>query len=106
MCFTPLPRYTFAQIDGSYVVYYTARDSDNRLSIGAATGATPLGPFTDIGEPLARDSVEGGGMYLDAHYFFDPETESAYLVWKRGTVTPPAETFTVLYMQQLAPSGA
>ena len=94
-----------SMVDGSFVVYYTARDHDNRLSIGAATGATPVGPFADIGEPLARDSVEGGGMYLDAHYFYDRETESAHLVWKRGTVTPPAETFTVLYMQQLDPSG-
>jgi beta-xylosidase len=94
-----------SMIDGTFVVYYTARDHDNRLSIGAATGATPVGPFTDIGEPLARDSVEGGGMYLDAHYFYDRETEASYLVWKRGTVTPPVETFTVLYIQQLDSSG-
>ena len=91
-------------VGGGYCVYFTARDKAGLLSIGVAIGPTPLGPFTDSGQPLARDD-EGHGMYLDAHYFHDAATATAYLVWKHGSVTPPAETRTWLYMQPLNPSG-
>ena len=89
---------------GRYVVYFTARDHKGSLSIGAATAASPTGPFTDIGEPLARDP-EGIGMYLDSHYFYDTHGDVGYLIWKRGTITPPAETHTLLYIQQLDAAG-
>ena len=90
---------------GGFVVYFTARDHDSRLCIGAATSASPAGPFQDIGQPLARDP-EGKGMYLDSHYFFDTTGSGVgYLIWKRGTVTPPAETHTLLYLQQLDAAG-
>ena len=90
---------------GGFVVYFTARDHDSRLCIGAATAASPAGPFKDIGQPLARDP-EGKGMYLDSHYFYDATGSGAgYLIWKRGTVTPPAETHTLLYLQQLDAAG-
>ena len=45
-------------------------------------------------------------MYLDSHYFYDNATSTGYLVWKHGSVTPPAETHTWLYMQPLDASGA
>ena len=91
--------------DGSFVVYFTARDRQGRLSIGCATGPSATGPFKDkLGTPLARD-LEGHGMYLDSHYFYDTGTSTPYLVWKHGSVTPPAETHTWLYMQELSASG-
>ena len=67
---------------------------ERELSPQVATGPTPLGPFTDSGAPLARDET-GRGMYLDSHYFYDSATATPYLVWKHGSVTPPAETHTV-----------
>ena len=91
--------------DGSFNVYHTARDAAGLLSIGCATSSSPTGPFKALAEPLARDS-EGHGMYLDSHYFYDNVTSTGYLVWKHGSVTPPAETHTWLYMQPLDASGA
>ena len=89
---------------GEYCVFFTARDKAGLLSIGVATGPTPLGPFRDSGRPLARDE-EGHGMFLDAHYYYDNPTATAYLIWKHGSVTPPAETHTWLYMQALDAAG-
>jgi arabinan endo-1,5-alpha-L-arabinosidase len=91
--------------DGSFNAYHTARDSAGRLSIGCATSyLSPTGPFRPLDAPLARD-LEGGGMYLDSHYFFDNATSTGFLLWKHGSVTPPAETHTWLYMQPLDVSG-
>ena len=89
---------------GSFNVYHTARDSSGRLSIGCATSSSPTGPFKALDMPLARD-LEGQGMFLDSHYFFDNATSVGYLVWKHGSVTPPAEMHTWLYMQPLDASG-
>ena len=44
-------------------------------------------------------------MFLDSHYFYDADTGKGYLIWKRGTVTPPAETHTLLYIQALDAAG-
>jgi beta-xylosidase len=84
--------------------YRRAPLAERELSPQVATGPTPLGPFTDSGAPLARDET-GRGMYLDSHYFYDSATATPYLVWKHGSVTPPAETHTWLYMQPLDRTG-
>ena len=78
--------------------------SSRLLSIGVATGPSPKGPFQDIGSPLARDEKDHD-MFLDATYFYDEASTTAYLIWKRGILTPPAETHTWLYMQQLDAAG-
>ena len=93
------------EVNGQFVAYYTARDYNGTLSIGAATSASVLGPFEDIGSPLARDLSASPGMYLDSTYFYDLASSTPYLIWKHGSVTSPAETHTWLYMQQLDSKG-
>jgi GH43 family beta-xylosidase len=46
-------------INGNFLVYYTARDSTGKLSIGAATANKILGPYTDKGSPLVTNASEG-----------------------------------------------
>lgn len=87
------------RVGNQYVAYYTARHVNGRLSVGAATGPTALGPFTDIGKPLVYDA--GMGM-IDATHFQDANG-THYLVWKAdgnavGQQTP-------IYGQALSASG-
>ena len=93
------------EVGGSFVAYFTARDHNGTLSIGCATSASILGPYKDIGSPIARDTSASPGMYLDSTYFYDEDSSASYLIWKHGSVTPPAETSTWLYMQQLDATG-
>jgi len=88
----------------SFVAYYTARDHNGQLCIGAATGTSVTGPFTDIGHPIAKDD-DPQWMYIDSTYFYDSVSDKHYLVWKRGTVTPPEETDTLLFIQELSQDG-
>lgn len=85
-------------VGNHYVAYFTARHQDGRLSIGAATAASALGPFTDIGQPLVHDAAMG---------MIDPTEFEAggkpYLVWKEdgnavGQHTP-------IYGQALSADG-
>ncbi|MCY1046901.1 glycoside hydrolase family 43 protein [Corallococcus sp. bb12-1] len=82
-----------------FIAYYTARHSDGRLSIGAATSASALGPFTDLGRPLVHDT--GMGM-IDATFFKDT-AGTPFLVWKAdgNAVGQP----TPIYGQQLSADG-
>ncbi|RKG81605.1 glycosyl hydrolase [Corallococcus exercitus] len=82
-----------------YVAYFTARHQDGKLSIGAATATSALGPFTDLGQPLVHDA--GMGM-IDATFFYDT-AGVPYLVWKAdgnavGQSTP-------IYGQTLSADG-
>jgi arabinan endo-1,5-alpha-L-arabinosidase len=43
-------------INQKFLVYYTARDSSGKLSIGAAISDSILGPFTDKGSPLVTNA--------------------------------------------------
>ena len=65
-------------VGSGYVAYFTARASNGRLSIGAATASSPLGPFTDLGAPLVQDPSLG---LIDATEFED-SSGTPYLVWK------------------------
>ncbi|MFP2905851.1 glycoside hydrolase family 43 protein [Pyxidicoccus sp. 3LFB2] len=82
-----------------FIAYYTARHSSGRLAIGAATSASALGPFTDLGRPLILDADMG---MIDATFFKDT-AGVPYLVWKAdgnavGQQTP-------IYGQQLSADG-
>ncbi len=86
--------------DGLYVAYYTASTkAGNRLSIGAATASSPLGPYKDLGRPLINDPTPG---VIDAHYF-QASDGKRYLTWKRdgnavGKKTP-------ILIQEIAADG-
>ncbi len=86
------------KVGDHYVAYFSARHQDGRLSVGAASGPTALGPFTDIGHPIVQDA-QGA---IDVSSFTDGDG-NPYLVWKVdgnafGKATP-------IYIQRLAPDG-
>ncbi len=67
-------------VGGQYVAYFSARNAATGvLSIGAATSASPAGPFEDLGHPLIAPSSSPG--VIDAH-FFRASSGKQYLVWK------------------------
>ena len=87
------------KVGGQFVAYFTARHSNGRLSVGAATATSPAGPFTDIGHPLVQDPSLG---VIDPTEF-DDAGGAHYLVWKVdgnavGQKTP-------IFGQQLAANG-
>lgn len=63
--------------EGRFVAYYTAADEHDKLAIGAAWAADPLGPYTDAGRPLVQHAI---GV-IDATYFADHDGRR-YLYWK------------------------
>jgi arabinan endo-1,5-alpha-L-arabinosidase len=84
-----------------YVAHYTARDATRRLCVGAAWAPTPVGPFTDVGQPLVRDDRVG---MIDSTCFQDRDGRK-YLYWKQdGNDMRPMER-TPIYVQELARDG-
>ena len=87
------------RVGSGWVAYFTARHTDGKLCIGAATAASALGPFVDLGQPLLHDTSMG---LIDA-----TELETAdgkrYLYWKEdgNAVGKP----TPIHGQQLAADG-
>ena len=82
-----------------YVAYFTARHTDGKLSIGAATAPSATGPFEDLGQPLVHDAAMG---VIDATEFASSDG-TPYLVWKEdgnavGKHTP-------IYGQPLSTDG-
>jgi arabinan endo-1,5-alpha-L-arabinosidase len=87
------------KVGSRYIAYYTARHTNGKLSIGAASADSALGPFTDLGRPLVHDT--GMGM-IDATFFRDT-AGVPYLVWKAdGNAVGQA---TPIYGQQLTADG-
>ncbi len=86
------------QVGDRFVVYYTAVNGADVLSIGAASSASPTGPFEDRGGPL----VEHPQGVIDASYFRDADGKH-YLLYKIdgnafGQPTP-------IYLRELADDG-
>src|SRR5947209_6758625 len=49
--------------DGTYLLYYTARDTSGMQCIGAATASTPAGPFAPVGtQPLVCNAPDHGDI--------------------------------------------
>jgi arabinan endo-1,5-alpha-L-arabinosidase len=46
-------------INQKFLVYFTARDSNGKLSIGSAIADNILGPYVDKGSPLVTNASEG-----------------------------------------------
>ncbi len=87
------------RVGNQFVAYYTARHNDGMLSIGAATGPTALGPFTDIGQPLLHSASIG---LIDANHYQDPSGKH-YLLWKEdgNAIGKP----TPIHGQELSADG-
>ncbi|MDQ3461319.1 MAG: glycoside hydrolase family 43 protein [Deinococcota bacterium] len=90
------------ELDGRYLLYYTARDRDSgRQCIGVAMSDEPGRWFRDESErPLVCQVDEGGS--IDASPFAD-EDGTLYLLWKNdGNCCGMA---TYLYVQEMTPDG-
>ena len=66
------------KVNDHYVAYFTARDNDDVLRVGAATSDSATGPFTDIGHPLVAEPSLG---VIDPTYFADADGKQ-YVYWK------------------------
>jgi len=91
-------------VNGRYIVYYTARSINGQLSCGAAVAQSidPFGPYLDIGRPLVEATESMGGA-IDPHYFKDPESGKDYFLWKEDK--PLALEPSLIFLRELAPSG-
>ncbi len=67
-----------ARVGDDYWLSFTARASDNFLSIGLAKSPSPQGPWTDLGRPLLTGSV------IDSHIHVDADG-APWLLWKKDT---------------------
>ncbi|HEV8408580.1 MAG TPA: family 43 glycosylhydrolase, partial [Sphingomicrobium sp.] len=86
-----------ASVGDEYWAVFTARQANNALAIGLARASSPLGPWSDNGEPLitgkpinttglgydAAQPLMSGGV-IDSHLFVD-EKGARYLFWKDDT---------------------
>ena len=87
------------KVGSHWVAYFSARNTDGKLSVGAASSPDALGPYTALAQPLVHDAAMG---LIDASEFTAPDGTN-YLLWKEdgnavGTPTP-------IHMRQLAPDG-
>ncbi|HXU70689.1 MAG TPA: glycoside hydrolase family 43 protein [Polyangia bacterium] len=87
------------KVGAHYVAYFSARNSDGKLSIGAASAASALGPFVDLGAPLVHDPAMG---LIDASEI-NAANGTSYLLWKEdgNAVGKP----TPIHAQALAADG-
>jgi hypothetical protein len=82
-----------------WVAYFSARNTDGKLSIGAAYADAALGPYTALAQPLVHDANMG---LIDASELTDT-TGTPYLLWKEdgNAVGQP----TPIHIQPLAADG-
>lgn len=88
--------------DGTFVLYYTARDiASGRQCIGAAKADNPAGPFVPVGDQALICTPDQGGS-IDASGFID-SNGTRYVAWKNdgNAIGVP----THLYLQQVAADG-
>lgn len=95
--------------DTRYVVFFTARHSETRLlAVGAASAASPFGPFVDVGQPLVHNVTAQLGS-IDATYWCERSASSNaacdahYLVWKIDGNGAVPMVPSVIQLQQLDP---
>ena len=87
-------------VGNHWVAYFSARyRANNRLAIGAASGPTSTGPFTDIGHPLINDPNPG---VIDVSEYTAPDG-TPYLLWKTDGNAVGAST--PIHIQRLAADG-
>ncbi|MEO8874473.1 MAG: family 43 glycosylhydrolase, partial [Polyangiaceae bacterium] len=66
------------KVGSHFVAYFSARNKDGKLSVGAASAKTALGPFTAQAAPLIHDANMG---LIDASEFTDSDG-TPYVLWK------------------------
>jgi GH43 family beta-xylosidase len=86
-------------VGGQFVAYFSATKGTGKYSIGAASATSPLGPYTDIGQPLVEDPAMG---LIDASEITS-QGGTPYALWKEdgNAVGKP----TPIHAQALAADG-
>ena len=88
-------------VNGKFHVYYTGREaSSGILCIGVASSTTILGPYTDKGSPLVKNTTVGS---IDSHMFKDGNT--SYLIWKADGNGKTPRIPTPIWAQPLTADG-
>lgn len=88
------------RVGDHWVAYYSARSaSSGTFALGAASAASALGPFTDLGHPLHTEPPPGS---IDVNFFEAPDG-ARYLLWKTDGNAVGAPT--PIHIQRLAPDG-
>jgi GH43 family beta-xylosidase len=87
------------KIGTHWVAYFSARNTDGKLSIGAASADDALGPYTALPQPLVHDANMG---LIDASEITDAGG-TPYLLWKEdgNAIGQP----TPIHSQPLAADG-
>lgn len=65
------------RVGNRFAVYYSASDDTGALRIGVATADSILGPYTDLGRPLVKESY----WTIDVNFFRDDHGRQ-YVFWK------------------------
>ncbi len=100
--FTWAPEVTLAANGKTLVMYFTARDTvSGKQCIGAATSATPEGPFQPAGDAAFICQVELGGS-IDASSFVDQD-DARYVLWKNDGNCCGQDTW--LHIQPVSADG-
>lgn len=88
------------RVGDRWIAYFSARRaSDRRLVVGAATSASVLGPYTDLGAPLVTGPSPG---VIDAH-FFEASDGRRFLTYKVDGNAVGARTPILIH--ELEPDG-
>jgi arabinan endo-1,5-alpha-L-arabinosidase len=89
------------KVGDKFVAYFTARDHNGMLCIGAAEADKVEGPYKDLGAPLVADPDMG---LIDPTFFQDDDGKQ-YLYWKEdgNAFNPPLPTR--ILAQELGPDG-
>jgi hypothetical protein len=68
-----------------YFFYFSGNPVEGRAKqIGVAVADHPVGPYTDLGQPLITESPAGRGQQIDPCVFTDPVSGKPYLYWGNG----------------------
>lgn len=93
------------QIGGRWVMFYDAVDTASGIScLSVATASAVTGPYTDGSSgPLMCQTSLGGS--IDPQPFLDPQTGTAYLIWKSNDGTTGNTSPSQVWSAPLTPDG-
>jgi beta-xylosidase len=92
------------RFEGVYVLYFssTLRSNPKQHCIGAATSASPAGPFAPLAQPFICDTTHGGD--IDAQVFVD-RSGADYVLWKSDNNSTPGDGVPAIWARPLSADG-
>jgi arabinan endo-1,5-alpha-L-arabinosidase len=98
-------------VGGRFVCYFALPDRDGYHCIGAATAASPAGPWRQLARPIAKGRlvVDQGRRrpvgLIDPTFFRDPRTGRQYLLWKENSNALRPRQRTRIVLREVDASG-